>query len=309
MECRKRYGSEYSRGCHFQLTPCTPKKCITPWHLGDVTYWSTLRHGVTLTSYTTLMATPRFRGVSVGKLTSLSKAALLTSPHLDRLVKPLLFMSPQRRQRSLQVQWTQTETELLIAWMEDNRDDLHFKQNAWHKAVYVQVFSTYEHITVNKIKDKVKNMKRSWQAARAMADNSGWGVENQSESINKVLERKCPFYWRLDELWGSHPNATAIMDTESSHMTSHMTPQVPPQVPSQVPSHEIHEIQDESDIEWDDLDWSLSPTPPPAPHSSIVTSRSAISRSSTLRSSTSGLPKRKEKQDLALVMKRAFEER
>ena len=62
------YQPSVSRGGHFQLTPCTAKKCITPWHLGDVTYWSTLRHGVTLTPYTTLIATPRFRGVSVGKL-------------------------------------------------------------------------------------------------------------------------------------------------------------------------------------------------------------------------------------------------
>ena len=145
-------------------------------------------------------------------------------------------------------------------------------------------------------------MKRSWQAARAMADNSGWGVENQDESIQEVLERKCPFYTRLDRLWGSHPNVTAIHDTESSQMRSQMLPQ-------------IETIDDdESD---DDYDWSFSvpplsenSTPKPSTPKPSTPKPSTPGPSRSTTQAPSSLPKHTEKRsDLAKVMKRAFEEK
>ena len=210
-------------------------------------------------------------------------------------------------QRSNQV-WTKVEVKLLVGWMEEHEDLLQGKKHIWHQEVHIQVFSDYEHITVKKIKEKANNMKRSWQAARAMADNSGWGVENQDESIQEVLERKCPFYARLDRLWGSHPNTTAIHESESTQM--------PSQMPSQIETLE----EDESD---DDFDWALSPPPrsisgDSTPRLSSTPARPSILRpSSTPRpsltprpSSTPGpsLPRRTEKRDLAKVMKQAFEE-
>ena len=81
-------------------------------------------------------------------------------------------------QMSTNQPWTKDEIELLIGWMEENPQLLRGKQLAWHKDVLQQVFSdeAFEHITLKKIEDKVVNMKRAWQAARLMADNSGWGV-------------------------------------------------------------------------------------------------------------------------------------
>lgn len=51
-----------------------------------------------------------------------------------------------------------------------------------------------------------------------MVNSSGWGVEDPDDTINKLLERKCPCFWRLEELWGTRPNVRVIMDTESSEM-------------------------------------------------------------------------------------------
>ncbi|KAF8417327.1 hypothetical protein EV426DRAFT_721276 [Tirmania nivea] len=103
--------------------------------------------------------------------------------------------------------WSRPEAERLIAWMEENQEELRGKQITWHKLVKGQVFADEDHITVKRIMDKATNMKRSWKDARAMQQRSGWGVkpENNEASINEALERKCAFFWRLDEIWGSSP--------------------------------------------------------------------------------------------------------
>ena len=56
-------------------------------------------------------------------------------------------------------------------------------------------------------------------------------------SVNEALERKCPFFWRLEELWGTRPNTTVIVNAESSTAsTSQVPPQAPPQASSPTPS-------------------------------------------------------------------------
>lgn len=83
--------------------------------------------------------------------------------------------------------------------MEENRESLKGKQVAWHKDIKEQIFATDKHITVKKITDKAGNMKRTWKAAKAMQEQSGWGVKatHNTESVNDKLEEKCPFFWRL----------------------------------------------------------------------------------------------------------------
>ena len=101
-------------------------------------------------------------------------------------------------QRTLVI-WTNDEVESLIIWMEENEDHLHGKQLAWHKRVKEAVFSTHDHITIKKITDKALNIKRLWKEAKAIRDQSGFGIrpEENDTSINQVLERKCPFFGGL----------------------------------------------------------------------------------------------------------------
>ena len=80
------------------------------------------------------------------------------------------------------------------AWARD-------EQIAWHnKEAKEQVFGAEEHITVKRISEKMGNMKKTWKDAKAMQAQSGWGVkpEESEASTNQVLERRCPFFWRLD---------------------------------------------------------------------------------------------------------------
>ena len=81
------------------------------------------------------------------------------------------------------------------------------------------MFSDSTHITVKKIKDKAGNMKRAWQAASAKQEASGWGIksEDNDDFISEAQERKRPWFWRLDDLWGSRPNVTVILDINHWH--------------------------------------------------------------------------------------------
>ena len=98
--------------------------------------------------------------------------------------------------------WTREELERLVTWMEENREKLRGKQITWYKEVKDEEFGAEAHITVKKISDKLGNMRKVWKDAKAMQARSGWGIKPQEngDSMNEVLERKCPFYWRLDEI-------------------------------------------------------------------------------------------------------------
>ena len=83
--------------------------------------------------------------------------------------------------------------------MEENQEKLRGKQITWYKEVKDAEFADEDHITVKKISDKLGNMRRVWKDTKAMQVQSGWGIkpEDNEDSINEVLERKCPFFWQL----------------------------------------------------------------------------------------------------------------
>ena len=90
--------------------------------------------------------------------------------------------------------WTRDEVERIIAWMEDHEEEIRGKQVQWHKEVKEQVFADEEHIPVKRITEKMGSMRKAWKGAKAGQKRSGWGVKpkENEESINEVLERKCP---------------------------------------------------------------------------------------------------------------------
>ncbi|KAF8459360.1 hypothetical protein BGX38DRAFT_2985 [Terfezia claveryi] len=188
--------------------------------------------------------------------------------------------------------WTRGEVEKLISWMEENHEQLRGKQIAWHKEVKEQSFALEEHITVKKISEKIGNMKKAWKGARAMQIRSGWGVryEDNEQSINELLERRCPFFWRLEELWGSRPNISVILHTES--IASPIP--APSQPVSQRPSEPVPQILFE-----------------PVPASEPASESSSRRGSPALHATPAPLlpPKRSGKRDLNGVLKRAFEEK
>lgn len=131
----------------------------------------------------------------------------------------------------------------MITWMEENPEELRGKQCRWHKDVKDEVFHSEEHITVKKINDKVSNMKRQWKEAKVLQGKSGWGVE-ATEDDNQKLERKCPFFNRLDGIWGTRPRVRAVTRMESASASTPArvivseSESVSPSPPSPSPSHQ-----------------------------------------------------------------------
>ncbi|KAF8455706.1 hypothetical protein BGX38DRAFT_1266988 [Terfezia claveryi] len=155
------------------------------------------------------------------------------------------------------------------------------------------------------------NIKKAWKDAKGMQTCSGWGVksEDNEQSINDILERKYPFFWCLEEIWGSRPNVSVILHTESIApflSTQEPSSQIPPE-PTEIPLEPISLILTEP--------ISLMPSEPISPIPSEPISRipsEPISRIPTpARNSTpaSPLPKRSEKHDISAILKRAFEDK
>jgi len=158
--------------------------------------------------------------------------------------------------------------------MEENKEELRGKQIKWHKLVKEQVFSSEEHITVRRITDKATNMKRSWKEARAMQQRSGCGVkaEDNETSIDEALERRCPLFWRLDEIWASRPNVTLTRGSESTEIRPKIPSQQPSEIPSQIPLEIRSQIRSEIPSQMPSVilssSSSSSESPPPVPPTS-----------------------------------------
>ena len=142
--------------------------------------------------------------------------------------------------------WLQEELEMLVGWMEENQASLSRKQSIWHKQVKDQVFADNDEITPKRIKEKAQNMKASWKVTRKLKEKSGsgWKPEDNSLSFVALLEKKCPFFWRLDKVWGTCPNtSTPILSVASTHAqraadtVSNPAADTPSHLAADTPSH------------------------------------------------------------------------
>jgi hypothetical protein len=88
--------------------------------------------------------------------------------------------------------WKLEELENLITWMEENHEVLRGKPADWVNKVKEEVFSDNEHVTVKKLKDKYTNMKKAWKDAKAMQEQSGFGLKEEDceRSINGIVDQR-----------------------------------------------------------------------------------------------------------------------
>ena len=121
--------------------------------------------------------------------------------------------------------WSREDTAKLVAWMEVNPDQLRGKQSVWHKEVKDAEFADSQIISVKRVRDKATNLKVQWKAAKALQERSGWALrqEENTEAVNRCLEKKCPFFWRLDRIWGPRPSSSPAVLVGSTS--------VPPEAP------------------------------------------------------------------------------
>ena len=103
--------------------------------------------------------------------------------------------------------WEKADVERLVDWMEENQMALRGSKSTWVKDCKEQVFKENVNVTAERIGIKHNNLKASWIAGKKKLESSGWGSKD-GETIERELEKKYPFYRRLDEIFGSRPNAS-----------------------------------------------------------------------------------------------------
>ncbi|KAF8430078.1 hypothetical protein EV426DRAFT_579629 [Tirmania nivea] len=131
-----------------------------------------------------------------------------------------------------------------------------------------------------------------------MIDQSGWGLrpEENEQSINAVLEKKCPFFWRLDGVWGEHPNASFSGGLEILSCAEPRAPSQPPEneppAPSQPPENEPPALSQPPESE---PSGSEPPESPPTQNSTLASPPLASSISSRQNSESSSRVSRSKK--------------
>ena len=79
--------------------------------------------------------------------------------------------------------WEDADVQILLEWVEDNRELLRGSTQLWTTRA---LFADNQSINSKKIKSKYHNMKASWQAAKKLQEQSGFGIREDdcSRSIN-----------------------------------------------------------------------------------------------------------------------------
>jgi len=87
--------------------------------------------------------------------------------------------------------WDESDVQLLIGWLEDNRELLRGSTRLWTIRAKEVVFADNQNVDIKKIKSKYHNMRASWQAAKKLQEQSSFGVREDecSASINEVLNK------------------------------------------------------------------------------------------------------------------------
>jgi hypothetical protein len=155
--------------------------------------------------------------------------------------------------------WDKSELEKLLGWMEDNQELLRGSTAHWTRRVKETVFTDDEHIDVKKIKAKYHNMRRGWKAAKEIQEQSGFGLgeDECTSSVNgrilqffanseasaanlallEVLNKKCGYFWKLDEIFGARPNNNPAVTSDT--LSQRVQLPSPWQTPSQLPSDSL----------------------------------------------------------------------
>jgi hypothetical protein len=69
--------------------------------------------------------------------------------------------------------WNESDVEILLAWLEENRELIRGSTKVWTSRVKEAVFDDNPDIDAKKIKSKYHNMKSAWQAAKKLQEQSG----------------------------------------------------------------------------------------------------------------------------------------
>lgn len=120
--------------------------------------------------------------------------------------------------------------------MEENLEALKGSKTIWVKDCKEQVFKDDLELTAERIGIKHNNLKASWAAAKKRIGGSGsTGSEVKEEPGGTYtmdegeLEKKCPFFQRLDGIFCTRPNTSLGTLQNTPQETPQQTPQETPQ--------------------------------------------------------------------------------
>ena len=146
--------------------------------------------------------------------------------------------------------WSDEELELLLGWMEENQELLRGSAVLWMGKAKEAVFADNVDKDVKKIKSKYHNMRTAWKAAKKLQEQSGFGVREDdcTNSVNgkifqffanceaaaayhvrlEVLNKKCRFFWRFDEIFGTRLNSNPVITADTLSQQQLPSEQAPP---------------------------------------------------------------------------------
>ena len=72
--------------------------------------------------------------------------------------------------------WTAEYMEVLISWMEENRNRIAGRPNNWASEAKQEAFPTNEIITEKRVKDKINNMRTQFRKTQQVQEQRGFGL-------------------------------------------------------------------------------------------------------------------------------------
>ena len=98
-----------------------------------------------------------------------------------------------RSSSGARIAWAPEELAQLVNWIERNPSEITKKRKAWSKQAKLEVFPKDDHITPERILNKVRNLQALYKTT----------YEEMAILGNPTLQGKCPHFSQLDALWSA----------------------------------------------------------------------------------------------------------
>jgi len=91
--------------------------------------------------------------------------------------------------------WTDSDITMLISWLEDHQELIRGSISAWSAQAAQDLFPNIPDRSGPKIKQKYHNMKRQWNEAKKMQNESGFG--RKEEDCEASITGSKPFLFEF----------------------------------------------------------------------------------------------------------------
>lgn len=109
----------------------------------------------------------------------------------------------------------------MLTWIEDHREQLLLKRKEMAANIKRECFPLVAELSSQKINDKIGNLKKNYSRVKKKLHQSGFGIPEGADekTISDVLNRKCRWYNRIDDLWGVRESVAVEDELETDIQT------------------------------------------------------------------------------------------